>query len=64
MSEPRELVFFTDRDLGRQFPALLVEAGIRIERHDDHFTPDTPDEDWIREIGRRRWLPSLPWAKV
>jgi hypothetical protein len=56
MNEPRELIFFTDRDLGRQFPALLRDAGVRLERHDDHFGPDTPDEEWIGEIGRRGWI--------
>ena len=56
MNEPRELVFFTDRDLGRRFPALLRAAGVRLERHDDHFGPDTPDEEWIGEIGRRGWI--------
>lgn len=45
MSERRELVFFSDRDLAREFPALLVAAGVRIERHDDHFGPETPDEE-------------------
>jgi PIN like domain len=56
MNEPRELIFFTDRDLGRQFPALLRAAGVRLERHDDHFGPETPDEEWIGEIGRRGWI--------
>jgi PIN domain-containing protein len=56
MNEPHELVFFTDRDLGRQFPALLRAAGVRLERHDDHFGADTPDEEWIGEIGRRGWI--------
>jgi len=56
MSEPRELVFFSDRDLGYQFPTLLIAAGVRIERHDDHFKPDTSDEEWIGEIGRRHWV--------
>jgi PIN like domain len=56
MNEPRELIFFTDRDLGRQFPAILRAAGVRLERHDDHFGADTPDEEWIGEIGRRGWI--------
>ena len=56
MSEQRELVFFSDRDLGRAFPAALVAAGIKVERHDAHFAPDTPDEEWIAEIGRRGWV--------
>jgi len=29
---------------------------VRLERHDDHFGPDTPDEEWIGEIGQRGWI--------
>lgn len=53
MNEPRELVFFSDRDLSHRFPVRLTQSGIRVERHDDHFGPRTPDEEWIGEIGRR-----------
>lgn len=49
-------VFFTDRDLGKQFPAILRNAGIIVERHDDHFPPDTPDDVWLREVGQKRWI--------
>jgi hypothetical protein len=31
------VVFFTDRDLGTQFPAILSAAGLRVEKHADHF---------------------------
>jgi hypothetical protein len=24
--------------------------------HDDHFPPDSKDEDWLPEVGRRGWL--------
>ena len=64
MSERRELVFFSDRDLGRVFPALLVAAGVRIERHDDHFEPETADEEWIGEIGRRGWVAVTRDARI
>lgn len=64
MSEPREFVFFADRDLGRQFPALLSAAGLRTERHDDHFQPNTPDEEWIGEIGRRGWVAVTRDARI
>jgi len=64
MNEPRELVFFTDRDLGRQFPATLRAAGVRVERHDDHFGPDTLDEEWIGEIGRRGWVAVTRDARI
>jgi len=49
-------VFFTDRDLGKQFPARLREAGLQVERHADHFLPATPDEVWLPEVGRRGWV--------
>jgi hypothetical protein len=64
MSERREFVFFADRDLGRQFPALLSAAGVRTERHDDHFRPNTPDEEWIREVGRRGWIAVTRDARI
>ncbi|MEY3252032.1 MAG: hypothetical protein RL227_1005 [Pseudomonadota bacterium] len=49
-------VFFTDRDLGKQFPARLREAGLHVERHADHFEPDTPDAVWLPEVGKRGWV--------
>lgn len=56
-SNPRsEQVFFTDRDLGKLVPGLLEEAGLAVERHDDHFPPSTPDPEWLREVGTRRWI--------
>ena len=48
-------VFFTDRDLGKQFPALLRNAGISVEGHGDHFLDDAKDEEWIVEVGKRGW---------
>jgi len=51
------LVFFTDRDLGKEIlPSLLRENGLVVERHDDHFGPTTPDDQWLPEVGRRDWL--------
>ena len=49
-------VFFTDRDLGKQFPAILRDAGLQVERHADHFAQDCPDPDWLRVIGERGWI--------
>jgi hypothetical protein len=49
-------VFFTDRDLGKQFPETLRAAGLTVERHADHFKHDCPDEEWLQEIGRRGWI--------
>lgn len=40
-------VFFTDRDLGRQFPDILEANGILVERHRDHFADTAADEEWF-----------------
>lgn len=50
------MIFFTDRDLGRMFPQILREAGLNVERHDDHFDQNTLDEDWLPEVGRKGWI--------
>jgi hypothetical protein len=49
-------VFFTDRDLGIRFPEILRSAGLAVERHQDHFADNTPDEDWLEQIGIRGWV--------
>jgi hypothetical protein len=51
-----EPVFFTDRDLGKKFPEILRRAGLKVERHADHFRHDTPDAEWLQEIGKRQWI--------
>ena len=45
--------YFTDRDLGKRFGEILKSAGLTVEQHADHFAPDTPDEVWLAEIGKR-----------
>jgi hypothetical protein len=55
MKEQPKYIFFTDRDLGKQFPNILKENGISVERHCDHFEDDAKDEDWLSEIGSRGW---------
>jgi len=50
------LIFFSDRDLGSKiFPTILRLSGIQLEIHDDHFGPETWDEEWITEAGQRGW---------
>ena len=44
-------VYFTDRDLGKQFPCILAEAGIVVERHGDLFQPEGSDEQWLEHCG-------------
>ena len=50
------LVYFTDRDLGQQFPDILQAAGIEVERHRDHFADDELDEKWIAAVAKRGWI--------
>lgn len=45
-------IWFTDRDLGKQFPAILREAGLAVERHADLFSPEGSDEEWLAHCGR------------
>lgn len=49
-------VYFTDRDLGKQFPARLRAAGLQVERFFDHFGDTTPDAEWLGAVGRRGWI--------
>jgi hypothetical protein len=50
------VVYFTDRDLGLQFPRILEDAGLSVERHRDHFAPDATDEYWLAVVGTRNRL--------
>src|SRR5688572_10687631 len=56
MNGPHDLVFFTDRNLGHQFPEQLRAAGLKVERHDDHFDALTADPQWIGKVGRKGWV--------
>lgn len=49
-------VYFTDRDLGKRFPEILRSYGLTVERHGDHFAHDTPDDEWLEDVGRRGWI--------
>jgi hypothetical protein len=63
-SAPPEITFFTDRDLGLQFPAILREAGLRVERHADHFAPNCPDEEWLEAVAQRGWTAVTHDARI
>jgi hypothetical protein len=54
---PPEPVFFVDADLSdRVFHQILEDAGIRFERHDDHFRQGTDDQEWLQEAGAKGWI--------
>jgi hypothetical protein len=44
-------IWFTDRDLGKQFPRILSDAGLQVERHGDLFEPTGSDEQWLEHCG-------------
>ncbi len=51
------MIFFTDRDLGSSFPQVLSEAGLHVEKHDDHFSDNnTPDDVWLSMVGQNGWF--------
>jgi hypothetical protein len=56
MSARRDPTFFTDRDLGNQFPNILTAARLRVERHGDHFAPDCADVEWLSVVGAKGWI--------
>ena len=49
-------VFFIDRSVGRKIAGPLRDAEFTVELHDDHFAQDAPDEEWLTEVGHRRWF--------
>lgn len=56
MNVPLKYTYFTDRNLGKQFPQILRDAGIPVEKHGDHFADDAKDEEWLTEIGESGWF--------
>jgi 5S rRNA maturation endonuclease (ribonuclease M5) len=57
MIELEITTFFIDRCLGNKvIVEPLREAGIRVEIHDDHFSKNAQDTDWIPVIGERKWI--------
>lgn len=49
-------VYFTDRDLGKTFPQILIASGLTVHRHMDHFAHDTDDEAWLQTVGESSWV--------
>ena len=50
------VVFFTDRDLGLQFPDILRAAGLHVQRHADHFPHDCADDVWLSAVAAQGWV--------
>lgn len=50
-------VFFVDRSIeSRSLVQSLENAGLRVEKHSDHFRPDAPDQEWLSHAGKKGWV--------
>ncbi len=49
--------FFLDRQVdGDDLFRVLTDAGMKIERHRDHFKPDEDDDVWIPSVAAKGWV--------
>lgn len=54
---PDGTVFFIDRSLGIEpIRTALIEQGLTVEIHDDHFKRDEEDRVWLKSVGERGWV--------
>ena len=49
-------IFFIDRCLGNKLAATLQNVGATVEIHDDRFSQNSYDKDWLRIVGERNWV--------
>jgi predicted nuclease of predicted toxin-antitoxin system len=49
-------IIFIDRCLENKLADTLRNVGATVEIHDDHFSQDINDEDWLRIVGERNWV--------
>ncbi len=63
------MVFFFDRNIGKSIPKALKlvklfvpavatshDERAEVELHQDHFGQETPDDEWLAEVGERGWI--------
>ena len=54
---PNGTVFFVDRSLGVDpIRAELINAGLVVEIHDEHFDREEEDRVWLQIVGERGWV--------
>jgi hypothetical protein len=54
---PDGTVFFIDRSLGVEpIQTELINSGLVVEIHDDHFARGEEDRIWLRTVGERGWV--------
>jgi predicted nuclease of predicted toxin-antitoxin system len=56
LKQPEPPVFFLDRSLGKKTIAdALRAAGADVRIHDDLFSQDARDEEWLPKVGAMGW---------
>ena len=50
------MILFCDRNMGKKIPAALRSLGLSVLCHDDHFAPDTLDDELLERVGKEGWL--------
>ena len=53
------MILFFDRSLGKSLGRNLRRIRgfpATVETHDQHFAQNTPDDEWLAEIGQRGWF--------
>jgi len=54
---PDGTVFFIDRSLGIEpIRTELVNSGLTVEIHDEHFARDEEDRSWLKAVGDWGWV--------
>jgi predicted nuclease of predicted toxin-antitoxin system len=48
--------YFIDRALGKSIGKALEDLGVKVEFHNQHFTPDSPDIEWLPVVSERGWI--------
>lgn len=57
MSDSAQIVFFIDRSLGRNIvPDALKNLGENVEVHDEHFSQNALDTDWLPTVAKKGWV--------
>lgn len=49
------MTLFFDRNVGRALPKALRLLGLKVEYHDEHFLPNTQDDQWLATVGEAGW---------
>jgi len=65
VSKQADVTFFIDRSISQKtVPEALNKTGASVEKHDDHFLPETSDVEWLQEISNRGWVILTKDAKI